>query len=42
MQIDEISRELDISVSEVNTRLIKLEVSGLIKRLPGGVYQLKI
>lgn len=40
MQIDEIIRELDMSAGEINTRLIKLEISGLIKKLPGSVYQL--
>ena len=42
MQIDELSRAVDSSVGDVNTRLIMLEVKGLIKRLPGGRYQLNI
>ncbi len=42
MQIDEISRELGIPVSDVNTKLIMLEVKGIVKRLPGSVYRLKI
>lgn len=42
MQIDELSRELDIPVSEINTRLIMLEVKGLVKKLPGSAYQLKL
>ena len=35
MQIDEISRELKRNVSEINTKLIMLEVKGLVKKLPG-------
>lgn len=42
MQIDEISRELGIPVSDINTKLIMLEVKGIVKRLPGSVYRLKI
>lgn len=42
MQIDEISRALAVPVGEVNTRLIMLECRGLIKRLPGSKYQIKI
>lgn len=42
MQIDELSRELDMPVSEINTRLIMLEVKGIIKKLPGSSYQLKL
>lgn len=42
MQIDDISRELNMSVSEVNTRLIMLEVNGFVKKLPGSNYQLKL
>ena len=42
MQIDEISRELGISVGELNTRLIMLECSGLIRRLPASAYQLNV
>ncbi len=42
MQIDEISRELGISVGELNTRLIMLECSGFIKRLPASAYQLNV
>lgn len=42
MQIDEISRGLNIPVSDVNTRLILLEVKGIVKKLPGSAYQLKI
>ena len=34
MQIDEISRELKRNVSEINTKLIMLEVKGLVKKLP--------
>jgi DNA processing protein len=41
-QIDEISRGLDISVSEVNTHLVLLEMKGLVKKLPGSTYQLKL
>lgn len=40
MQIDEIIRELDMPAGELNIRLLKLEISGLIKKLPGSVYQL--
>lgn len=42
MQIDEISRETNKPVSEINTKLIMLEVKGLIKKLPGSKYQLKL
>ena len=42
MQIDEISRELKRNVSEINTKLIMLEVKGLVKKLPGSKYQLKL
>ncbi len=42
MQIDEISRELKIGVSDVNTRLIMLEVKGMVKKLPGSMYKLNI
>ena len=42
MQIDELSRELKRNVSEINTKLIMLEVKGLVKKLPGSKYQLKL
>ncbi len=42
MQIDEISRELNISIGELNMKLMMLEVGGYIKKLPGSRYQLKI
>ena len=42
MQIDEISRELNISIGELNMKLMMLEVNGYIKKLPGSRYQLKI
>lgn len=42
MQIDEMSRELKMPVSELNTKLIMLEVKGVVKKLPGSRYQLKI
>lgn len=42
MQIDEISRELNISIGELNTKLMLLEVNGYIKKMPGSRYQLKI
>lgn len=41
-QIDEIARELNIPVNELNTRLIMLEMKGIIKKLPGSSYQIKI
>lgn len=42
MQIDELSREMKRNVSEINTKLIMLEVKGLVKKLPGSKYQLKL
>ena len=42
MQIDELSRKLKRNVSEINTKLIMLEVKGLVKKLPGSKYQLKL
>lgn len=41
-QIDEISRELQMPVGELNQKLIMLEVKGFVKKLPGSGYQLKI
>lgn len=42
MQIDEIVRELSVPVGEVNTKLVMLEMKGIVKKLPAGVYQLKL
>ncbi len=42
MQVDEISRELNVPVGDVNMRLMMLEVKGLVKKLPGNRYQLRI
>lgn len=41
-QIDELSRELGAPVGELNTRLIMLEMKGVITKLPGSMYRLKI
>lgn len=42
MQIDEITRFLEKPVGEINTKLIMLEMKGIIKKLPGSKYQLNI
>lgn len=42
IQVDELSRTLNIPAGELNTMLFMLEVGGLVKKLPGGFYQLKI
>lgn len=41
-QIDEIARETNIPVGELNTRLIMLEMKKIITKLPGSMYRLKI
>ena len=41
-QIDELSRELKAPVGELNTRLIMLEMKGIVTKLPGSMYKLKI
>lgn len=41
-QIDELSRKLKIPVGELNTILVMLEMKGIIKKLPGSGYQLKL
>lgn len=42
MQIDEIARELNTPVGELNTRLIMLEMKGIVTKLPASMYRLKI
>lgn len=42
MQIDEMARGLKMPAGELNTRLIMLEMKGIVKKLPGSKYQLKI
>lgn len=42
MQIDEIARELSVPVGAINTRLIMLEMKGIVEKLPGSMYALKI
>ncbi len=42
MQVDELTRALSIASGELNTALLMLEIKGLVKKLPGNVYQLKI
>lgn len=41
-QIDELAVILEKPVNELNAKLIMLEVKGLIKKLPGSKYQLKL
>ena len=41
MQIDEISRTTNMPISELNTKLIMLEMKGIVKKLPGSSYGLK-
>ena len=41
MQIDEISREISVPVGTLNTRLIMLEMKGVVIKLPGSMYRLK-
>lgn len=41
MQVDELSRELEIPVSEISVRLTMLEMKGIVKKL-GNQYSLKI
>lgn len=41
MQIDEMARELDMPVGDLNTRLIMLEMKGTVAKLPGSYYKLK-
>lgn len=42
MQIDEIARELKVSIGELNTRLVMLEMKGITVKKPGSIYSLKI
>ena len=42
MQIDEMARELSVPVGVLNTRLIMLEMKGVVLKLPGSMYSLKI
>lgn len=42
MQIDEITRELEKPAGVINTSLIMLEMRGVVKKLPGSMYQLNI
>lgn len=42
MHIDDIARQLDKPVGEINTTLTMLEVKALVKKLPGNNYQLKL
>ena len=42
MRVDEIIRGSGISASEINTVLVMLEIKGMIRRLPGNCYELKI
>lgn len=39
--IDEISRELNISISELNTKLTFMEIDGLVEILPGNKVKIK-
>lgn len=41
MQVDELSRALNMPVSEVSRRTAMLEMQGVLKKLPGNRYQLK-
>lgn len=41
-QIDEIARETNIPVGELNTRLIMLEMKKIITKLPGSQYRINI
>ena len=42
MQIDEISRATKTDVGTLNTRLIMLEMKGIIEKQPGSMYSLRI
>lgn len=42
MQIDEIARALNAGISELNTRLVMLEMKGVAVKKPGSIYGLKI
>ena len=42
MQIDEMARVLSVPVGTLNTRLIMLEMKGVVVKLPGSSYRLKI
>ena len=42
MRVDEIIRGSGMSASEINTVLVMLEIKGMVRRLPGNCYELKI
>lgn len=42
MQLDEIVRETEFTAAETNTMLVMLEMKGLVKRMPGNIYKLRI
>lgn len=42
MPIDEMSRELKMPVNELNVKMLMLEMKGIVKKIPGNKYQLKI
>ena len=42
MKVDEIIRGSGISAGEITTGLLMLEIKGMVRRLPGNCYELKI
>jgi DNA processing protein len=40
LQINAISQQLDCPVHEVSATLFELEMKGVVKLMPGGVYRL--
>ena len=40
MLLDELSRRLNVEVSEMNVKMTLLEMKGAVKKLPGNVYQI--
>lgn len=38
MHIDEICRSLDLSIAEVSSVILKMEITGLLRNLGGGIY----